>query len=80
MAFEPPEPLNIADFYLGDRLREGHGDRVALHVPEGQLTYAQVERLAAGWASTLRDLGVRQEERVMVALPDGSAAVGALFG
>lgn len=72
--------LNIADYYLGDRLREGGGDRVALRLDDGTRTYAEVDRLAARFGNALRQLGVRQEERVIVALPDGAAFVGALFG
>ncbi len=72
--------LNIADHYLGDRLREGRGDRIALRLDDGTRSYADVERLAARFGNALRQLGVRQEERVIIALPDGAAFVGALFG
>lgn len=72
--------LNLADYYLGDRLREGQGERVALRLDEGTRTYADVERLASRFSHALRKLGVRQEERVIVALPDGEAFVAALFG
>jgi benzoate-CoA ligase family protein len=72
--------LNIADYYLGDRLREGRGDRTALRLDDGTWSYADVDRLAARFGNALRQLGVRQEERVIVALPDGAAFVGALFG
>lgn len=74
------EMLNIADHFLGDRLREGRGDRVALRLDDGSRTYADVAREAARVADALRHLGVRQEERVIVALPDGEAFVGAVFG
>jgi benzoate-CoA ligase family protein len=72
--------LNIADYYLGDRLREGRGDRIALRLDDGTCSYADVDRLAARFGNALQQLGVRQEERVIVALPDGAAFVGALFG
>lgn len=72
--------LNIADHFLGERLREGRGDRIALHLDDGTRTYADVERAAARVASALRHLGVRQEERVIVALPDGEAFVATVFG
>lgn len=74
------ELLNLADYYLGDRLREGRGDRVALRLDDGTRSYADVERLAARFGNALRELGVRQEERVIIALPDGADVVGALFG
>ena len=81
MRFEPRERFNIADYFLGDRLAEGRGGRVALRLTDGSThTYAEVDRLACRWANVLVGLGVRQEERVVVALPDGVDFVGALFG
>ncbi len=75
-----PERLNIADYFLTDRLEEGNGDRVALRLPDGNRTYAEVESLAARFARALREIGARSEERVMIALPDGAEWVGAFFG
>jgi benzoate-CoA ligase family protein len=72
--------LNIAELFLTDRVREGDGDRVALRLDDRTLTYAEVDALADRYASALRYLGVRSEERVFVALPDGPDFVGALFG
>ncbi len=80
MTFVPPEELNLADWLLAARLREGRGDRVALHLPERQLSYAEVAELAARFANVLGGLGLRREERVFLALPDGAEYVGALFG
>lgn len=78
--FSPPEAFNIADYFLTERLREGRGDRVALRLDDRVLTYAEVDRLANRMGSALLDAGVRQEERVLVALPDSPAYVAALFG
>ncbi len=76
-----PSRFSIAEHFLTDRLAEGHGDRVALHLPDGTRTYAEVEHLASRFAHALVEgAGVRPEERVVVALPDGEAFVGALFG
>ncbi len=80
MTFEPPEQLNIADYFLTDRLAEGAGERVALRVGPRTWTYAEVDRLARRWANGLVGSGVRREERVVVALPDGVDFVGAFFG
>ena len=74
------ELLNIADYYLGDRLREGRGDRIALRLDDGTCTFADIDRLASRFGNALRHLGVHAEERVVVALPDGPEYVGALFG
>ncbi len=79
-AFEPPERFNLADFLLGDRIREGRGDRTALRLDDRELTYREVEVLANRFGNLLRERGVRPEERVMIALPDGPEFAGALFG
>ena len=78
--FDPPERFNIAEYFLGDRIREGRGDRRALLTDGGETTYAEIEALANRYGNLLRDAGVRPEERVLIALPDGPDFVGALFG
>ncbi|MGH9184519.1 MAG: AMP-binding protein [Acidimicrobiales bacterium] len=74
------ERLNIAQRFLTDRLVERRGDRVAIRLDDRVLTYVEVDRLANRFGNALRDLGVRQEERVLLALPDGAEYAGALFG
>jgi benzoate-CoA ligase family protein len=80
MSFKPPERFSIAEYFLGDRIREGRGDRPALLTAERTWTYAEVQRLAHRCGNALREAGVRPEERVIIALPDGADYVGALFG
>jgi benzoate-CoA ligase family protein len=75
-----PEWVNIADAFLGDRIGEGRGDRVALRTAAGTFTYGEVERLAGGFATTLAGLGVHREDRVVLLLTDRAEYVGALFG
>lgn len=80
MTFVPPEDFNLADWLLGARLRAGLGGRVALRLPGGELTYAEVGALADRFARVVTGLGVQPEQRVLIALPDGAEFVGALFG
>ena len=75
-----PERFTIAERFLGDRLDEGLADRTALLLDDGVRTYAQVDALACRYANALVAHGVRPEERVLVALPDGEDFVAALFG
>ncbi len=72
--------LNIADRFLVDRLREGRGGRVALRLAEREYTYDEVDRLVNRVGNALRARGIRPEERVILALPDGAEYVAALFG
>ena len=79
MPFEPPDTFNIADYFLGDRIAEGRGDRRAVVTSKGELTYRDVEELANRFGNLLLRSGVRPEERVLIALPDGPEFVAALF-
>lgn len=74
------EWLNIAELFLTRRVTEGRGDRVALRLADRQVTYSGLDRLANRFGNLLRDLGVRQEERVILALPDSAEYAAALFG
>jgi benzoate-CoA ligase family protein len=80
MAYTPPERLNISEYFLGDRIRDGLAGRRALLTDRGTLTYGEVDGLASRYGNLLRSAGVRPEERVLVALPDGPEYVAALFG
>jgi len=75
-----PEWINIAEVFLTRRLTEGRGGRVALRLADRRLTYADLDGLANRFGNLLRDLGVRQEERVVLALPDSAEYAAALFG
>ena len=80
MTVEHPAQLNIADFFLDARVREGRGDRTAVHTDAGRLSYREVQALANRYANVLSSAGVAPEQRVIIALPDGPDYVAALFG
>lgn len=75
-----PVPFNIFDHFLAERLREGRGNDRALLWDAGTLTYGEVHEGSGRFARMLLEEGVRPEERVIVALPDGPAWVMAFFG
>jgi benzoate-CoA ligase family protein len=72
--------LNIADWFLDARVREGRGDRTALITDSARWSYREVQELANRYANLLSAAGVAPEQRVIIALPDGPDFVGALFG
>ena len=80
MTFEPPLRFNAWDYFLGDRLREGAGERTALITDSGSLTYADVAARAERFAALLSSRDVRPEERVLIALSDTEDWVAAFFG
>jgi benzoate-CoA ligase family protein len=75
-----PQRLNIDRFLLRDRLDDGHGERVALRLDDGPLTYAEVDAAASGVARMLLEIGNERSDRVLIVLPDGLAFVASLFG
>jgi len=80
MTFVPDDPFNVFDYFLGDRIAEGLGARRALLTDGGETTYREIFEASGRYAAYLLDSGVRPGERVLVALPDGTEYVAALFG
>lgn len=76
---EPPEDLNLADYYLFDRLQEGLGEEVAIRWGERRYTYAEVARSTQDLAAHLIGTGVAKEQRVLIALQDTPAFAWAFF-
>jgi benzoate-CoA ligase family protein len=65
-----PEEFNLADYFLFDRLKEGKGTRLAVRFGGRTFTYEDVADRTMRLAAALQAAGVRQEERVLVVLPD----------
>lgn len=80
MAFELPSRINLADHLLGDRLREGAAGRLALWTPQRAWTYGDLIAEVARFRWAFEGLGVRREERVVIAVADGAELVAAAFG
>jgi benzoate-CoA ligase family protein len=65
------ERFNVCSWFVDRHLDEGRGDRVALLCDDRAVTYAELAALLGRAGNVLRELGVRQEERVLLALSDG---------
>lgn len=72
--------LNIADYFLHARVREGLGERTALIDDQGKWTYSEILERSAKCKDLLHYAGVRREERVLMVLSDGVDFVSVLFG
>jgi len=74
MKTELPERLNIADWLLDARVREGRGDRPALLTDQGTLTYREVQALANRFGHLLKRAGVEPEQRSSSRCPTGRSS------
>jgi benzoate-CoA ligase family protein len=73
------ERFNLAEWFVDRHLDEGRGERLALLCGERAVSYAELAGLVNRTGHVLRDLGVRQEERVLLALSDGVEFVAAWY-
>ena len=85
MTFDLPElryppQLNCATVLLGDAVREGHGDSVALRSDAGEWTYAQLLEQSDRIANVLvHDLGIVPGNRVLLRGYNGLMLAAAWF-
>src|ERR1700689_5072813 len=81
---ELPNRHNLVDHFVDRHLREGRGDRTAIIIaaPRGdtRLTYAEVAAQVNRVGNGLLQLGLQEEQRVLLVLPDGPEFVAAYFG
>jgi benzoate-CoA ligase len=68
------------DHFVDRHLREGHGEKTAIIGDVGTLTYRQVAEQVNRVGNGLRQLGVQEEQRVLLLLPDSPEFVAAYFG
>src|ERR1700730_1620045 len=77
---ELPERYNVGADLLERNLVAGRDKNIAIHSAAGDLTYADLFKLSCGAARTLHDLGVRREERVLIAGYDSPGWVATFLG
>ncbi|MBX3159634.1 MAG: benzoate-CoA ligase family protein [Deltaproteobacteria bacterium] len=73
------DDFNLFDYFLGDRLEEGHADKVAIRFGDRAWTYADVHARSRALAQYLVHEGLRPEERVYIVLPDVPPFAWAIF-
>jgi benzoate-CoA ligase family protein len=79
MSLTFPEEFNLADYFLFDRLRDGKGKDVAVRFGARAWSYDDVADRTTRLAAALAHAGVRQEERVLIVLPDSPPFVWSIM-
>ena len=76
-----PKPDACVQRYMLDRLASSQPDKTFANFADGtEWTYAETRALAVRTANALRNLGVRQGERVLVWLPNSADCLRVWFG
>lgn len=77
---ELPDQYNLVDHFVDRHIREGRRDKTAIVSGNQQLTYAEVAAQANRVGNGLRALGLQEEQRVLLVLPDIPEFVAAYLG
>ncbi len=80
MKTEFPERFNMAEYFLYHNVEEGREHKTCLYFEDETYTYGEAVRWSNRFGNALRELGLRQEERVLIVLPDVPQFVWAWFG
>src|SRR5262245_11931618 len=75
-----PELFNAASVFIDRHLTEGPGDRIALRWANQEIPYVQLAENVNRAGNALRRLGVRPEERVLLAAFDSPEFVYSFWG
>ena len=73
-----PRDFNLAGWFLDRNVDEGRGDRVALY-GAASVSYRELASLQNRAGNVLLGLGVRPEDRVLLALSDGPEFVACWY-
>jgi benzoate-CoA ligase family protein len=66
-----PRAFNVASYFVDRNVEEGRGGRPALVCPQRIYSYAELAERVNRAGHALRELGVRREQRVLIAVSDG---------
>jgi benzoate-CoA ligase len=75
-----PERYNVAADLLERNLNAGRRDKIAIYSATADVTYGDLFELTCGAARALLDLGIRREERVLIAGFDSAGWVASFLG
>ena len=76
---EVPDRYNVTDAFVDRHIREGRGEKVAVTCGPRLLTYGEIADQINRAGNALLDIGIEEEQRVMLLLPDSPEFVVAYF-
>jgi benzoate-CoA ligase family protein len=76
----PPNLYNVVDHFVDCHIREGRGEKTAIISGDKRVTYAEIAEQINRVANGLRTLGLQEEQRVLLVLPDTPEFAAAYFG
>jgi len=77
---ELPERYNLVEHFVDRHIRDGRGDRTAIICGDKRVTYREVAEQVNRVGNGLLRLGLQQEQRVLLVLPDTLEFAAAYFG
>jgi benzoate-CoA ligase family protein len=75
-----PQTFNVAAHLVDRNVLEGRGEKTIIECGDEQVSYRQLLERTNRVGNALRELGVRQEERVVILLPDCPEFLYSFFG
>jgi benzoate-CoA ligase family protein len=78
--FDIPGRYNLADYFIERHLREGRGEKTAIITSGQRITYREIAHQINRVGNGLLRLGLQQEQRVLLVLPDSLEFAAAYFG
>src|SRR5579864_5760399 len=77
---ELPDRYNLVDHFVDRHIREGRGEKTAIISADRRLTYREVAEQVNRVGNGLLNLGLQEEQRVLLILPDIPEFAAAYFG
>jgi benzoate-CoA ligase family protein len=80
LGIELPDRYNLADHFVERHIQKRRGDRTAIIAGDRRLTYREIAEQIGRVGNGLLRLGLQEEQRVLLVLPDIPEFVAAYFG
>ena len=77
---ELPDRYNLVDHFVDRHIREGRGDKTAIISGDRWITYRELTEQVNRVGNALRRLGLQEEQRALLVLPDGPEFAAAYLG